>query len=235
MAGILGATPDASRLDSPTPLLAGAVSSKACSNSIHSFPPADADGRAPGNRSGNDLPSSPLRYSDCSHEESNCKAKRIRPSAGKSPRKRAMPRICPQPSAFSCPQFAEQIVAKDVEEAPASRPPPAATVSLSLDDVEFEKDPRMMMPASDGQAAPVCMGPVTSTSQTVAFWPVECEDIPEACTSYDFEGSKHEQLRFSSEEPSIYSAVVCESTPNSIIKLSCKYAQDDFGTRERES
>ncbi|GMH24023.1 hypothetical protein Nepgr_025866 [Nepenthes gracilis] len=35
---------------------------------------------------------------------------------------------------------------------------------------------------------------------------------------------------FSSEEPSVYSAEFCDSTPNSIIKLSCKYAQDDFGT-----
>ncbi|GMH16860.1 hypothetical protein Nepgr_018701 [Nepenthes gracilis] len=44
-----------------------------------------------------------------------------------------------------CPQFTEQIVAEDLEEAPASRPPAAAAVSLGLDEVGFEKDPRMMV------------------------------------------------------------------------------------------
>ncbi|GMH17752.1 hypothetical protein Nepgr_019593 [Nepenthes gracilis] len=39
---------------------------------------------------------------------------------------------------------------------------------------------------------------------------------------------------FSSEEPSVYSADFCDSTPNFIIKLSCKYAQDDFGTLAAE-
>ncbi|GMH07501.1 hypothetical protein Nepgr_009341 [Nepenthes gracilis] len=125
MAGILGATPDAPQLDSP-PLLAGAVSSKANSNSIPSFPLADADGRAPGSLS----------------------VKRFRPSAGKFPKKRAMPKIGPQPSAFSVgpfgeglggpvPQFAKQLLPEDLEEARASRPPPATAVSLGLDDAGF--------------------------------------------------------------------------------------------------
>ncbi|GMH19271.1 hypothetical protein Nepgr_021112 [Nepenthes gracilis] len=119
-----------------------------------------------------------------------------------------------------CPQFAEQIVAEDLEEAPAACPPPPAAVSLGLDDAGFEKNPRMMMPALDGQVAPACTGSVASTSQTLAFWPTEVqmeqpssmdiqsihaqignhlplcsslqrEDIPEACTSSDFEGGKH--------------------------------------------
>ncbi|GMH19865.1 hypothetical protein Nepgr_021706 [Nepenthes gracilis] len=116
----------------------------------------------------------PIRCGQCllfGHEEPNCKAKRSRPFAGKSPRKRALPKSCPQPSAFSvglhkevgfpgnsfapllsnchpdvvkvhvvkdlvvqCPQFAEQIVAENLEGAPASRPPPPAAVSLSLVD-----------------------------------------------------------------------------------------------------
>ncbi|GMH17763.1 hypothetical protein Nepgr_019604 [Nepenthes gracilis] len=189
MAGILGATPDAPRLDS-LPLLAEEVSSKASSNSIPSFPLAGVDGCASGSLSGLGGPG---------------------------------------------PQSAEQIVAEDLEEAPAACPPPAAAVSLGLDDVGFEKDPRMMMSALDGQVAPVCTGSIALISQTMAFWPAEHEDIPKACTSSDFEGGKHEQPRFSSEELSTYSAAVCASTPNSIIKLSRKYAQDDFRTCESES
>ncbi|GMH25252.1 hypothetical protein Nepgr_027095 [Nepenthes gracilis] len=42
------------------------------------------------------------------------------------------------------------------------------------------------------------------------------------------------KTRFSSEEPSIYSAEIYDSTPNSIIKLSYKYAHDDFGTLAAE-
>ncbi|GMH19272.1 hypothetical protein Nepgr_021113 [Nepenthes gracilis] len=55
----LGGHPDASQLNSP-PLLAGAMSSKASSSSIPSFPLADADGSAPGSLSDNDIQSSPL-------------------------------------------------------------------------------------------------------------------------------------------------------------------------------
>ncbi|GMH16862.1 hypothetical protein Nepgr_018703 [Nepenthes gracilis] len=50
------------------------------------------------------------------------------------------------------------------------------------------------------------------------------EDIPEGSTSSDVEGRKHEQPHFSSEESSVYRAGVSDSPPNSIIKLSCKYA-----------
>ncbi|GMH28738.1 hypothetical protein Nepgr_030581 [Nepenthes gracilis] len=111
MAGILGATPDTPRLHSP-PLLAGAVSSKASTNSIPSFPLADADGRAPGNLSGSEL---------------------------------CLEFVLSHLPFRLCPQFAEQIVVEDLEEAPASRPPPPAAVSLGLDDAGFEKDPRMMV------------------------------------------------------------------------------------------
>ncbi|GMH00978.1 hypothetical protein Nepgr_002817 [Nepenthes gracilis] len=125
MAGILGATPDAPRLDSP-PVLAGAVSSKVSSNSIPYFPLADADGHAPGSLTGNDLPSSPLRYSDCS---SSLRQTLNPPSGANDHMVRDL--------VVQCPQFAEQIVAEDLEEASASRPPPPAVVSLSLDDARF--------------------------------------------------------------------------------------------------
>ncbi|GMH06086.1 hypothetical protein Nepgr_007926 [Nepenthes gracilis] len=51
------------------------------------------------------------------------------------------------------------------------------------------------------------------------------EDIPEGSSGSDDECRKHEQPHSSSEGPSVYSTDVCDSTPNSIIKLSCKYAQ----------
>ncbi|GMH02165.1 hypothetical protein Nepgr_004004 [Nepenthes gracilis] len=121
----------------------------------------------------------PIRCGQCllfENEEHNCKAKRIRPSTGKPPRKQAVPKSCPLPSASSvgflkevdcpsnsfapllsdchpdvikdhvvkdlgvqCLQFAEQIVAIDLEEAPASHPPLAAAVPLNLDDARSEE------------------------------------------------------------------------------------------------
>ncbi|GMH25864.1 hypothetical protein Nepgr_027707 [Nepenthes gracilis] len=86
--------------------------------------------------------------------------------------------------------------------------------------------------ASDGQ--PSTLDIQSIHAQIGAHVPlcgsVQQVDILEDYTSSDVEGRKREQPRFSSEESSIYSANFCDSTPNSIIKLSCKYAQDDFGT-----
>ncbi|GMH02071.1 hypothetical protein Nepgr_003910 [Nepenthes gracilis] len=108
---------------------------------------------------------------------------------------------------------------------PATAPHEASVVLMDHklpdgDQEGFESDPS----ASNGYPAVAHLSADADSHHFLAGNPIHASTLGEVV---------HE-TRFSSEEPSIYSAEFCDSTPNSIIKLSCKYAQDDFGTLTAE-